>query len=301
MALTAKQLRERTLYIGASDVPAIIGVDPYKTSYQIWLEKTGQYQPDSGDNPSLMAGSLMEDAVLRWAENQLGKISKRSLSRRIKGTPIKVHLDGSLVENGEPVEAKTAGLHGPVIEFYGEEGTDELPERVLVQCQMQMAATDANVCHVPVFIGGRGFVMYHVERDRELIDLCVEKACYFWNHHVKKQIAPPEPPPIKLAKFAKRQPGKSVEVPKEIIDEWLDIKAELAYVVERKEAVEQKIHQILIENEAEIGVTDHGELSYMASERKTIDTKLLKANEPEVADRYTKVTTTRTLRWKPKK
>lgn len=300
--ITEKQKQKRKQYIGASDVPAIIGVDPYTTAYQIWLEKTGQFERDiDPESPWLLSGKYVEDAVLNWAERHLGKISRKNLERRIKGTPVLVHLDGLTKDGGYPVECKTAALHGPLIEFYGEEWTDQLPERVLVQCQMQMEAVDRDRCYVPVFIGGRGFVMYVVERDMELVSLCLSKVRRFWEHHVKHKIPPEEPAPVKLAKYVKRTAGKSVELPQALVDEWLQAKAELSYVKEHVEGIQENIHKILIEAEAEIGLAEKGQITYLASERKMLDSKRLKQEHPEIVEQYTKTSMSRTLRWKPYK
>jgi len=46
---TAKWHEWRSRHIGASDVPIIMGVSPYKTAHQLWLEKTGQSEPFKGN------------------------------------------------------------------------------------------------------------------------------------------------------------------------------------------------------------------------------------------------------------
>jgi putative phage-type endonuclease len=301
MALTGKQRQARKKYLGATDIPALLGVDPYKTLYQIWLEKTGQYERPESDNPSLTAGRHMEDAVLNWAaEHHLGKLSRKGLERRVKGYPIVVHLDAQ-TQAGVPVEAKTAGLHGPLTEFYGEPLTDQVPERVIIQAQMQMAATEAFMCYVPVFVGGRGFVMYVVNRDQELINLCLDKAYNFWTKHVIPRIPPNEPIPVKLARYVPREEGKAVDIPQNLIDEWLTAKAEVAYAEEHEETAKEKIHKILAEAGAEVGNADGGTLTYYATVSNRIDTKALKAEMPDVAEKYNTKSTSRTLRWKPLK
>ena len=36
--------------IGGSDVSVIAGINPYKSAYQLWLEKTGQTEPAESEN-----------------------------------------------------------------------------------------------------------------------------------------------------------------------------------------------------------------------------------------------------------
>ncbi len=41
MPITNRQRKLRQDHIGSSDMAAILGVDPWRTAYDVWLEKTG--------------------------------------------------------------------------------------------------------------------------------------------------------------------------------------------------------------------------------------------------------------------
>jgi len=41
MALTTEQREIRRRYLGSSDIAAIFGMSPWKSAYDVWLEKTG--------------------------------------------------------------------------------------------------------------------------------------------------------------------------------------------------------------------------------------------------------------------
>lgn len=43
-------LKNRTVGIGGSDAAAILGISPFKTNIDLWLEKTGQKEPDDISN-----------------------------------------------------------------------------------------------------------------------------------------------------------------------------------------------------------------------------------------------------------
>lgn len=54
-------LEHRTNYIGGSDSSAILGLNPYKTNVDLWLEKTGQTVPeDISDKPYVKYGTQAE-------------------------------------------------------------------------------------------------------------------------------------------------------------------------------------------------------------------------------------------------
>lgn len=57
LASREEWLKKRRSYIGGSDASAVVGLNPYKTNIELWLEKTGQSQPDDiSDNPLVKYG-----------------------------------------------------------------------------------------------------------------------------------------------------------------------------------------------------------------------------------------------------
>ena len=58
---------QRAKGIGGSDVAAIMGLSPWRTPAQVWLEKTGRVQPeDIGDRPYIVFGNIMEPLIGKW-------------------------------------------------------------------------------------------------------------------------------------------------------------------------------------------------------------------------------------------
>ena len=112
MSISKKQLADRDKYIGGSELSTILGVNPYKSAYDLWLEKTGKVErQDLTGNKAVEVGNYFEDGLLKFAADTLGMVvDKKNTERRVKGTPIKVHLDGIVRETGEPVEAKTSNI-----------------------------------------------------------------------------------------------------------------------------------------------------------------------------------------------
>ena len=56
-------LRYRTMGIGGSDVSVIAGINPYRSVYQLWLEKTGQTEPAESDNEYTHFGTILEPVI----------------------------------------------------------------------------------------------------------------------------------------------------------------------------------------------------------------------------------------------
>lgn len=209
--------------LGASEIAAILGLSPWTTPWEVWARKTGRLTEEK-ESAALDAGVALEPVVLDWAEKELGPL-RRGVAAAVAGTPIVTHPD-ALTVSGEPVEAKTSGIVGPVYGEWGQPGTDEIPPYYVVQCLVQLVATGANVCFVPALLGGRGFVMYHVFANRDVQRAIIDRVVEWYHHHIEGD-RPPEmttPPPLHVLKKLRREPKKVVRMDAELVDRWLAAK-----------------------------------------------------------------------------
>ena len=304
MPITEEQRKMRKNHLGSSDMAAILGVSPWANAYDVWLDKTDKVEEDK-EKSFQSAGNMFEDGVLKWAELELGPITTEengaAIFRKAIGFPIGSHVDGIVVSNGEPVEAKTAGLFGPLVEPWGEPGTDQLPDRIFIQGHVHMLCTDKEVCHTPVFLGGRGFVMYQINFDLDIMDTIRDRAIEFWDEYVTKDTPPPNVmPSLVFAKRMKRVTEKTIEVPTAVVQNWLNAKEVAKGANDIKEAAQSELLAAM--EDAEEGTCNLGTVTYFEQVRRGIDTKRLKEDKPEVAAEYMKESKFRVVRFKkPKK
>ena len=228
MPITLEQRKERKNHLGSSDIPAILGFSRFATPAGIWLHKTGRIPHDPTEIPAEYqeAGNFLETSVLEWAQQ---KEYLQSLHRdrelAVPDTPIVVHIDAVEEETGNPVEVKTEGLFGPIRSPWGEVGTTEVPEYTCIQAHAHLMATDRGICHVPTFLGGRGFGYYYVERDEVLVEIIKKESLRFWHEYVLKDTPPPDSvPSLSLIKKIRRVEGEPVVLADKLIDVWLDWK-----------------------------------------------------------------------------
>lgn len=272
MAITEKQRLARIKNIGGSDAPAILGVDPFRNAYEVWLEKTEKLNDAKKTGTAINLGRIMEVSAILMAQERLGKIirDRRLMHREYKEWPIlAVNTDGILKEKGEPVEAKVTNItnRAPDKDQWGEEGTDEVPERVIVQGTAQMIACEAEVCHVAAIIGGRGFCLFNIRMDNELAKIILDKLHHFWEYNVLKDI-PPENlvAPLDTIKRIKRIPQSSVPIEKSVVDKWVEAKENALQCEKIKKAAEAELLQSL--GTAEAGTFEGGILTYYETKRK---------------------------------
>lgn len=273
MGITAEQRIERRNHIGSSDMAAILGLDPFKTAYDLWLDKTGRVT-DIEETPAMYAGKRFEDGVLDFAQDKLGALS-RNQRRVLEGTPLAANIDAVLDAAQEPVEAKTVGLFGPVRDWWGDDGTDQVPDRVIIQTHVEMLCLESkpSVCHVPAFIGGRGFAMFHVPRNEQICDVIVRRAVEFWQQNVQGDTPPDgSAASLQIVKLLKREPKKIVNVAPELVKAWLEAKEIESDAKKAKEAAEAQVLAALSDGEAGL-CGELGAITYYETTRKGYEVK----------------------------
>lgn len=219
MAITTKQLENRSRTIGSSDAPAIMGASPWADESKIRAQKLGLLEESDETSEKAVVGTLMEP-VLR-------ELLARKLDRRVvASTSTFVHprypfltanLDAFVDEckrGNEIGEFKTSGL----TEGWGEPETDEVPVPVVIQCQHQMAVTDAPLVRVVrMFPDGREWTPLHycVPRDEKMIGTLVEYLVDWFERYVvaKEPLPQRERAPLyEIQTLIRRDETKTIEV-----------------------------------------------------------------------------------------
>lgn len=306
MPITEQQRKDRITFIGSSEMAMLLKVDRWqRNAYDLWLVKTDKVT-EAESKIWMEAGNVLEPGVLKWAEGELGPIrteeNGEALFRKSIAFPLGSHPDGEAVlRSDNPVEAKTAGIFGPIIGDWGEPGTDELPEYILVQCHVHMECCNKQVCYVPVLLSGKGFVLYTVHQDQVIADAIRETSLDFWENFVEKDIPPPDVmPSLPFAKRMKRKPKKTVKIDNALVVNWQTAKETLRMAKGIKEGAEAEMLAAL--GDAEGGECDLGLIAYLEQSKSYITAKELKVANPELYAKLERVTTYRVARLKkPKK
>ena len=92
----ADWLRYRTMGIGGSDVSVIAGINPYKSAYQLWLEKTGQTEPAESENEYTHFGTVLEPVIRKEFMERTGfKVRQKHMLLKSENYPFMLaNLDG---------------------------------------------------------------------------------------------------------------------------------------------------------------------------------------------------------------
>lgn len=177
----------RREHLGSSDSPALFLKDYFFGPGDLFLRKTGR-APEEQPNEAMVAGIALEPAIRDWGLQELG-VKGKANQRRVAKDKHKIHaatLD-CLCDDGVPLEVKTVGLVGKPRHYHrwGEPGTDQIPEHVLIQVHHQMYVTGADHAHVAAFVAHVGLCLYHIPRVPELVEQIRDTGIKFWIDYVK--------------------------------------------------------------------------------------------------------------------
>lgn len=297
--LTAEQVLARRSVIGSSDAAAILGVDPFRSAWEVWAEKVLDLDPDRlAEQEAVEIGNDFEAPLLAWAGRRLGEQIECGVRvMHPAGLPLAANLDARVVGKRVGLEAKTTSLS----DEWGDEGTDQVPERVIVQAHHQMAAGELEVVWVPVLLARRDRLhraLYRVERNERLVMLLEQRLVEFWERHVCTETPPPlqEAPPLEILKRIRRIPGSTASVEAALVAAWES--ARDRRLAAEKEEERRKAELILSLGPAE--AAEFGDpariVTFLEQSRTDVDRAALRSQHPAVYAAVERRSTYRVLR-----
>lgn len=285
----AEWLEYRTMGIGGSDVSVIAGINPFKSIHQLWREKTGQAEPEESENEYMHFGTILEPIVRREFMERTGlKVRQKHMLLQSEEYPFMLaDLDGVIYENGELCifEAKTASAYKQEI---WEEG---VPAAYILQVQHYMAVTGARKTYIAALVGGNRFFYHVVERDEEMIGKIIAMERYFWDVHVLGGVEPIPDGSNATTEYFNTRFGKcsgdTIKLPEEalaVCEEYEALSQQLKEIETAKNAAANQLKNYL--KEAETGIVGNRTVTWKPMSRTSIDTRRLKAEQPEIYDGY---------------
>lgn len=175
--MDAAQLEQRRSFLGASEVAAVCGLDPWKTALDIWGVKKGLIASQGNDATEM--GHLIEPVMLGWYARRRGVELEQPGTLRGSEPWIAATPDSLTREpQRRNVQVKAVGRHTA---HHWDNGA---PEYVQVQTQWEMMVAGVEVTDVVALICSTEPVIIEVRRDERaiaaLLDICRE----WWQRHI---------------------------------------------------------------------------------------------------------------------
>lgn len=297
MAITEKQREARAEGVGASECAAILGLSPFASAYDVWLEKTGKVvREESEQTEAMEIGNAIEPTTAALAEKRLGcKLVKPTGTYKAENGVMFANLDRQIdkAARGFPIcELKSTWI----TDGWGEPGTDEVPEAVMIQVHAQMLCSDARVAHVARMLGRFGFSvsLFRVPFNAELARLIEDRVCDFWQRNVEKDIPPADSlPSPEMVSRVPRVTGKVAPIEDRLIVAFAGAR-DLRLQAEKIEE-EARTKLLTAMGDAEVGQGSAMLAQFKEVSQRKLDASALKAAHPAIVAEFTRTTSYRKL------
>lgn len=280
--------------IGGSDAGTVCGLNPYSSPMKLFYDKTSE-DIEERDNEAMRQGHDLEDYVARRFMEATGLKARRSnYMYRSKEHPFMIaDVDRMVVGKDAGLECKTASAYN------ADKWKDgKIPPHYVMQCCHYMAVTGKKSWYVAAVILGRDFVCHKLSWNDALIGSLIEAERNFWENHVMAGVMPDPDGSESCDEILRRNFGtakRKSPVPLVGFDEKLDRRAEIMVQMEglkqEQSRIEQEIKLFMKENERASSEKYSVTWSNVTSAR--LDTKLLKAEKPDIYESYAKTSASR--------
>lgn len=247
MSDAAITVKDRQGYIGGSDAAAIVGISPWKTPLELYLEKRGEVPiEDISDKGYIYWGNALEALVAGEYSKRTGRNIRRvnSLIRHPEHEFIGAHIDRMVLDGERILEVKTSSR--------GADWAEGIPPYYYPQVQHYLAVTGREVCDVAVLIGGNDFRIIEVPRDDEAIEGLILLEREFWT-----RVLAGDPPAPRTAADAARRWANAQKGTVEATEEQARAVAEL--VVLRQQIRSLQDREAELELKTKNAIADKGE------------------------------------------
>lgn len=298
--------RNDTPVIGSSDVGTIMGLNPYMTPYQYWRVKKMETLETAAeeDNDSMIRGRFKEDAIARMFEQATGeKIVKRSEQIEVYRNDkypsyMQAAPDREVFAAGRStryiLECKDTKMHLPELT------PETVPMLWYTQIMYQMGIMERDAAYIAAEEGGKRLVYALFDFDRSKFAYIVEY-CRDW---FERYILGDEIPPVETGQDVILAWPVSEAAPREADSEMRDtiawIRAQRSKVAAMQAEItkaEKRVKAYFMQYDT---ITYDGRplATFKTVTSRRLDSKALKADNPDIYAKYIKESTTRQLLFK---
>lgn len=320
---------DRRLYLGGSEVAAVLGVSPWATPVELWMQKTGRQarpEPTAAQRKLFKSGHRWEPVICEMTVDRLRddmglEVELVARNERYFDPEypwLSVEIDFELIVTGTVVigdtvvifdhehinaDAKTVGTF--VKKKWGpEENTEDVPIEYAAQFMTGLMVTGRRYCLVAALSSVHDVDVYWTIRDDETIAAMRPKLVDFWIDHVLADVAPD---PFKFSDIKALFPldnGQAIEATPAIarqVERLRDVRNQLANLNVADEVIGFEIAKFISPNSR---LTYEGSdlMTWKGQQDTRLDLEALKTEQPAIHAQYMRTKTVRVLRFtRPKK
>lgn len=287
-------LKLRKSGIGGSDAGAVCCVNPYISPIKVFIDKTSD-DLSFVDNEAVRIGHDLEQYVAdRFREATGLKTRKSNFMYRSTRHPFMIaDIDRFIIGEDAGLECKTVSAYNS-----DKWADDKIPPHYKMQCYHYMAVTGKKAWYIADVILGKEFVYHKLLWDDNVIEGLINTEENFLNNYVLTKTLPPpdgsksyndtinkcfistkKSNAIKLVGFDEKLKHRKI-----ILDK-------ISALQETQMRIEQEIKLYMKDNE--YAYNDDFAVSWNQFSSARLDTKRIKAEQPEIYKRYLKTSNCR--------
>lgn len=290
MSLTLEQREARTKGIGGSDAAVVVGLSPFKSAYQLYLEKRGEAPTSDEETLAMKFGMLLEEPIVEHYCDVTGRdVRRQPLAYHDEHPFMLANIDRQILKDPRGpgiLEVKTTN------EWTGKalHGIEDIPDHYYLQLQHYLAVYGYAWGSLAVLIGGSRFAWMDVERNEDVIAELIRQESAFW-----ERVQTGNPPPIDgsartgelLKKLYPQDSGKVLTINAPELCEAAAMLVSAKALVKKTEADITAYENMLksaIGDASEAKIQGFGSITWKTaapSTKESLDLDLLKANYPD--------------------
>lgn len=262
---------DRTKFLGGSDSAAVMGLSPWSTPVELWMQKTSRVDKEAPDRASQKRydrGHKLEPFI---RDMVIDKLLEQGLEVELLATneryidPVhsfmsceidfELRLTGAVVIGDtvhqlerEHINCDAKSVTGFARKKWGAEDTEDVPIEYAAQFMFGLMVTGRRLCLVAALRSFDDVDIYWTVRDDETIAAMRPKLVSFWIDHVLGD-TPPEPMTFTDIKaLFPSDDGQAVEATQDILDkvaQLADIKSRIKDFEEGKDALTFEIAEFI--------------------------------------------------------
>ncbi len=289
-------LKWRKRGIGGSDVSCLLGINKWKSEIELWMDKTNQTNELPVENEAMQWGNIMEPIIRNHFAEVTGKpvVEVKAMLQHPDYPYMLADVDGlTLDDAGNPaiLEIKTAS------EYKRSEWEEDIPAYYQTQVQHYLCVTGVAKAYVAVLIGGNSFKVYEVDADMEIQSMLITLEQEFWNkvqNMIRPEMDGSDAAKDLLDNIYRGGIAEQIILPEEAIeyvDQYIEACAEEDNAKAKKQEASNRIKEIMGDYDKAKCLNHTISWKSVSSER--LDTKVLKEEQPEIYQKYVKISKSR--------
>lgn len=290
----------RSATIGGSDAASIVGLNPHKSAYALWAEKTGKVVPeDISQKEAVRLGTDLEDYVAHRFMEKTGKKVRREKYTVFRDDMPFAHANYDRLVIGERAGLEIKTTNALNLKKFK---NGEYPANYYVQCCHYLLMSGLERWYLAVLVLGVEFKVFTIERDEAELAALKMAEENFW-YQVQNDL----PPAIDgmdstidalNETFPTSEPDTEMDLTGCAVDLAImdECSQQIKALEEKKAAAQARIMEAM--GTAERGGYGSYSVTWKTQKRSTFDRKKWEKDHGEIPQNYFKSSESRTFRFK---